>query len=76
MSERRMLNSIRSKRVRDLVVRALDLGCTMELGGNGHILVRPPGGGKPTWVSASLDDKDPRSYLNTRASLRRSGVDV
>lgn len=70
------LNGIRSKRVRDLVRKARALGCSIEWGGNGHVLIHPPDGGKPTWVSATMEDKDPRAYLNARASLRRAGVDV
>lgn len=73
MSRRR---GIRDSRIADLVDLAEQRGWTVRLGGNGHLLVYPPDGGKPVSVSMTLNSKEPRAWLNTRAAFRRGGLDV
>jgi hypothetical protein len=64
-----------SKKVSDLVVAAEKApGWWVEKGGK-HVKIFAPGG-RHTIVSKTVDDGNMRNYLNTRAQLRRMGLDV
>jgi predicted RNA binding protein YcfA (HicA-like mRNA interferase family) len=56
-----------------LLKQAEAAGCQVRNTRGGHVQIKAPGGGI---VTASATPSDPRSVKNTRAQLRRAGVDV
>jgi hypothetical protein len=60
---------------RRLVKAALDAGYTFSVNGSDHYTVRDADGNRVTWLSGS-PRPNPRDFLNFRAALRRSGLDV
>lgn len=70
-----------SKDYQRLVDAALAVGWTLEdkVDGKGHIRLRPPegwehGGGGGRSISMATSPSDRRTFLNTRARLRRAGI--
>ena len=68
------VRGLRDRRFQRLIDAAVAHGWKLDYNGSGHPALYPAGGGKPIWLSATLDSKEPHAYLNVRASLRRRGV--
>lgn len=69
----RFLGGVRPQALRDLYIKAVDLGCSLELTRSNHVKVRLPNGEQ---MSGSLTSSDRKSVLATRTNLRRKGLDI
>lgn len=69
-----MKAGIRNRELRPLIAAAIEQGWDVAQTKRGHVRFRPPGGGRP--VFASKTPSEYRSAMNTRAELRRAGLEV
>jgi hypothetical protein len=67
--------SSKSPETQELIDKARDAGWRIEYTEGNHVRLYPPDSSKPA-VGATLSRVDPRAWLNFRAALRRSGLDV
>jgi hypothetical protein len=67
--------SSRSTETQELIDKAREAGWRIEYTQGNHVRLYPPDSSKPA-VGATLSRVDPRAWLNFRAALRRSGLDV
>ena len=67
------LPRVNNKDLRDLLRKAQEQGCTITLSGQDHIRVTAPNG---EIVMCPATSRSFRTIKNTRAELRRIGVDV
>jgi hypothetical protein len=74
MSNRDMLRGIRDERLRNLAKLCLRNGWHMRINGDTHLMLIPP---KGPWVviSTTMAGRG-RYYKNTRAKLRKAGLDI
>lgn len=68
-----VLNGVRPKDLRDLYLKAVDLGCDVEMSRGNHVKVRLPEGGS---LCGPLTSSDRRGTLNLRSRLRRRGLPI
>jgi hypothetical protein len=61
------------KDMRALLAQAEDAGCEVKPTRNGHVQIKVPGGGI---VIAASTASDHRTIKNTRAELRRAGLEL
>lgn len=69
-----MIRSIRSDKLRDLTLEALEAGFDAYMSGGGHIRLVNPTNGRAVWISTTSNGAA-RAYQNTRAALRRAGLE-
>jgi hypothetical protein len=66
------MRGIKDRELKALVQRAEELGCAVSLTRGNHLRIDVPGGG---CVHTSSTPSDWRSVKNTRAQLRRAGLE-
>jgi hypothetical protein len=69
---RKAVRGITSRDYRDLMLRAIDQGWTVEKTGDTHIKLSPPDGGP--FIFAASTSNGGRGERNFKAKLRRAGV--